>query len=51
MTEYNEKVLNENYSIDTIDVQADNDVYDLTSNIDFIDFTEIDPFSEGGTRV
>jgi hypothetical protein len=51
MTEYNEKVLNENYSIDTIDVQADNDVYDLTTNIDFIDFTEIDPFSEGGTRV
>jgi len=51
MTEYNEKVLNENYSIDTIDVLADNDVYDLTSNIDFIDFTEIDPFSEGGTRV
>jgi hypothetical protein len=51
MTEYNEKVLNENYSIDTIDVLADNDVYDLTTNIDFIDFTEIDPFSEGGTRV
>ena len=50
MTEYNEKVLNENYSIDTIDVQADNDVYDLTTNIDFIDFTEIDPFSEGGAR-
>jgi hypothetical protein len=51
MTEYNEKVLNENYSIDTIDVQADNDVYELRTNIDFIDFTEIDPFSEGGTRV
>ena len=51
MTEYNEKVLNENYSIDTIDVLADNDVYDLSTNIDFIDFTEIDPFSEGGTRV
>lgn len=51
MTEYNEKVLNENYSIDTIDVLADNDVYDLTTNIDFIDFTEIDPFSEGGVRI
>jgi hypothetical protein len=51
MTEYNEKVLNENYSIDTIDVQADNDVYELGTNIDFIDFTEIDPFSEGGVRI
>ena len=50
-TEYNEKVLNENYSLDTIDVQADNDVYELGTNIDFIDFTEIDPFSEGGVRI
>ena len=50
-TEYNEKVLNENYSLDAIDVQADNDVYELGTNIDFIDFTEIDPFSEGGVRI
>jgi hypothetical protein len=50
-TEYGESILNENYSLDTIDVQADNDVYDLGTNIDFIDFTEIDPFSEGGVRI
>jgi hypothetical protein len=51
VTEYGEAILNENFSIDAIDVQADNDVYDKSSNIDFIDFTEIDPFSEGGTRI
>jgi len=51
VTEYGESILNENFSIDAIDVQADNDVYDKSSNIDFIDFTEIDPFSEGGTRI
>jgi hypothetical protein len=36
--------------IDEIDVQAENDVFELGSNIDFIDFTEIDPFSESGAR-
>jgi hypothetical protein len=51
ITEYGEMLLNENFSIDAIDVQADNDVYDNPTNIDFIDFTEIDPFSEGGTRI
>jgi hypothetical protein len=51
VTEYGESILNENFSIDAIDVQADNDVYDKSSNIDFIDFTEIDPFSEGGKRI
>jgi hypothetical protein len=51
VTEYGEAILNENFNIDTIDVQADNDVYDKASNIDFIDFTEIDPFSEGGARI
>ena len=51
VTEYGEAILNENFNIDTIDVQADNDVYDNPTNIDFIDFTEIDPFSEGGTRI
>jgi hypothetical protein len=50
-TEYGESILNENYSLDAIDVQADNDVYELGTNIDFIDFTEIDPFSEGGVRI
>jgi hypothetical protein len=50
-TEYGESILNENYSLDAIDVQADNDVYELGTNIDFIDFTEIDPFSEGGARI
>ena len=50
-TEYGESILNENYSLDAIDVQADNDVYELRTNIDFIDFTEIDPFSEGGVRI
>jgi len=51
ITEYGESILNENYSLDAIDVQADNDVYELGTNIDFIDFTEIDPFSEGGVRI
>ena len=51
ITEYGELLLNENFSIDAIDVQADNDVYELPTNIDFIDFTEIDPFSEGGARL
>ena len=51
ITEYGELLLNENFSIDSIDVQADNDVYELPTNIDFIDFTEIDPFSEGGARL
>ena len=50
-TEYGESILNENYSLDAIDVQAYNDVYELGTNIDFIDFTEIDPFSEGGVRI
>jgi hypothetical protein len=51
VTEYGEAILNENFNIDEIDVQADNDVYDNPTNIDFIDFTEIDPFSEGGARI
>jgi hypothetical protein len=51
VTEYGEAILNENFNIDEIDVQADNDVYDNPTNIDFIDFTEIDPFSEGGVRI
>jgi hypothetical protein len=51
VTEYGEAILNENFNIEEIDVQADNDVYDNPTNIDFIDFTEIDPFSEGGTRI
>lgn len=49
-TESGESLLNENYMIDEIDVQAENDVFELGSNIDFIDFTEIDPFSESGAR-
>jgi hypothetical protein len=50
-TEYGEALINENYLIDAIDVQAENDIFTQANNISFIDFTELDPFSEGGNRI
>ena len=40
-------IVQEEYKIETTDPQANNEFYQ--SNISFIDFSEINPFSEGGT--
>lgn len=44
-TEAGETLVLESYNIDTIDPQAENDVFEKEGQ-DFIDFTEFDPFSE-----
>jgi len=48
-TEDGETILMESYSIGAIDSSAQNDIFEQ-EGLDFIDFTEIDPFSEGGAR-
>jgi len=40
------RIVNENYSLDEIDETADNEVFETQADA-FIDFSEIDPFSEG----
>lgn len=46
--EYGYPILNENYNLETVDVLADNT--DLETEADtFLDFTELNPFSEDGT--
>jgi len=40
-------IVQEEYRIETTDNQANNEFFGATSNISFIDFTEINPFSEG----
>jgi hypothetical protein len=51
VTEAGEHIILESFDIEAIDVQAENDVYEQ-EGLDFIDFTEFDPFSEkaGGYR-
>ncbi|MEK9696713.1 MAG: hypothetical protein VW270_13210 [Candidatus Poseidoniales archaeon] len=41
-------IIQESYKIETTDNQANNEFFGATSNISFIDFSEINPFSEGG---
>ena len=48
-TEDGETILMEYYSVETIDLSAQNEEFER-EGLDFIDFTEIDPFSEGGAR-
>jgi hypothetical protein len=42
-------IIVEEYRIEASDPQANNEYFQTTSNISFIDFSEINPFSEGGT--
>jgi len=42
-------IVQESYRIEDTDAQANNEFFQTTSNISFIDFSEINPFSEGGT--
>lgn len=49
ITEDGEAIINENYNIADIDLAAQNDYFEQ-AGLDFIDFTEFDPFSEGGIR-
>jgi hypothetical protein len=46
-TEDGDLIANENYNIETIDPTADNDNVELEA-LNFMDFTERDPFSENG---
>lgn len=46
ITEAGETILLETYQVETVDAQAENQVFEQLGD-DFIDFTEIDPFSEG----
>lgn len=48
-TEDGETIILQSYSVDAIDPNAQNDMFEQ-EGLDFIDFTEIDPFSEGGAR-
>jgi hypothetical protein len=41
-------MVQEEYKIETTDNQANNEFFGAASNISFIDFSEINPFSEGG---
>lgn len=41
-------IVQDDYRIENTDPQANNEFFGATSNIDFIDFTEVNPFSEGG---
>jgi len=42
-------IVQEEYKIETTDNQANNEFFQAASNISFIDFTEVNPFSEGGS--
>jgi len=42
-------IVQEEYRIENTDAQANNEFFGTQSNINFIDFSEINPFSEGGT--
>ena len=42
-------IVQEEYKIETTDNQANNEFFQTASNISFIDFSEINPFSEGGS--
>ena len=42
-------IIQEEYRIENTDPQANNEFFGAQSNISFIDFSEINPFSEGGT--
>ncbi len=42
-------IVQEEYKIETTDNQANNEFFQTASNISFIDFTEVNPFSEGGS--
>jgi hypothetical protein len=48
-TESEETIILESYSVDDIDVESQNDTFEQ-EGLDFIDFTEFDPFSESGVR-
>lgn len=52
ITEYNEPMILDQYTVDNIDKQAENEVFGSEA-LSFIDFSEFDPFSENssGTRV
>ena len=45
LTESGDYIISEDYNLETIDVVAMNDEF-VIEGVDFIDFTEIDPFSE-----
>ena len=42
-------IIQDGYRIEDTDNQANNEFFGASTNIDFIDFSEINPFSEGGT--
>jgi len=42
-------LINESYRIEDTDASANNEFFGQSTNIDFIDFTEKNPFSEGGS--
>lgn len=46
--EYGYPILNENYNLETVDVLADNTDLEIEADT-FLDFTELNPFSEDGT--
>jgi hypothetical protein len=43
------KVVNESYRIEDTDPQANNEFFGQSTSIDFIDFSEVNPFSEGNS--
>jgi len=51
ITQYGERIILESYKVENIDIQAENQIFE-TEGLEFIDFTEFDPFSEkaGGNR-
>ncbi|CAB5221304.1 neck protein [uncultured Caudovirales phage] len=49
ITEAQETIILENYNVEDIDTQAENEIFEQ-EGLDFIDFTEFDPFSEKGVR-
>jgi hypothetical protein len=49
VTESGENIILESYDIELIDTDAQNDIFE-SEGLDFLDFTEFNPFSENGVR-
>ena len=50
ITESGENIILELYEIESIDSQAQNEIFEV-EGLEFLDFTEVNPFSENGVRV
>ena len=50
IAEDGQNLINESYVVETLDKQAQNEDFEKEA-LDFVDFTEFDPFSEKGTRI